>query len=68
MAKQATNQVGSIKQPDGKYTQTEKETLQELFRVHFPDSMLIDDDSCDGRRQQNLDACKYTANRGDWNA
>jgi hypothetical protein len=28
---------------------------------------LIDNDLGDGRGQQILDACKYTANRGDWN-
>jgi hypothetical protein len=67
MAKQATNQVSTIKVPDGKHTQTGKETLKELFRVHFPDSKLTDDDSGDGRGQQNLDACKYIANRGEWN-
>jgi hypothetical protein len=38
-----------------------------LFRVHFPDSKLIDDVSVDGRGQQNLDACGHIKNRGDWN-
>jgi hypothetical protein len=37
MAKQATNEVSTIKLPDGQHTQTGKETLKELFRVHFPD-------------------------------
>jgi hypothetical protein len=45
----------------------EKTTLKEQFRVHFPDSKLIDDDSDDGRSQQNLDACRHITNRGDWN-
>jgi hypothetical protein len=45
---------------------TPEETLKELFRVHFPDSKLIDDDS-DGRGQQNLDVCGHITNRGDWN-
>jgi hypothetical protein len=67
MAKQATNQVSTIKLPDGKHTQTGKETLKELFRVHFPDSKLIDDDSSNGQGQQDLNTCKYTANREDWN-
>jgi hypothetical protein len=48
MAKQATNRVSTIKLPDGQYTQTEKETLKELFRVHFPHSN-------EGQGQQNLD-------------
>jgi hypothetical protein len=65
MAKQATNRVSNIKLPDGKHTQTGKETLKELFRVHFPDSKLTDDDSDDGRGQQNLDACGHITNRGD---
>jgi hypothetical protein len=66
MAKQATNQVSTIKLPDGKHTQTRKETLKELFRVHFPESMLTDD-SGDGRGQQNQGACGHKTNREDWN-
>jgi hypothetical protein len=46
MAKQATIKVSTIKLPDGKYTQTGKETLKELFRVHFPDSKLTEDPMC----------------------
>jgi hypothetical protein len=49
MAKQATNKFSTIKVPDGQHTQTEKETLKELFRVHFPDSNLTDGD---GQGQQ----------------
>jgi hypothetical protein len=45
MVKQATNLVSTIKLPDGKHSQTGTETLKELFRVHFPDSKLFDDDS-----------------------
>jgi hypothetical protein len=67
MAKQATNKVSTIELPDGKHTQTGKETLKELLRVHFPDSKLIDNDSDDGRGQQNLDACGHITNWGDWN-
>jgi hypothetical protein len=67
MAKQATNKVSAIKLPDGKHNQTGKETLKKLFRVHFPDSKLIDDDSDVGRGQQHLDACGHITNRGDWN-
>jgi hypothetical protein len=66
MAKQATNKVSTIKLPDGQHTQTGKETLKELFRVHFPDSKVIDD-SGDGQGQQNLGICKCITNRGDWN-
>jgi hypothetical protein len=66
MGKQATNRVGTIKLPDGQCTQTGRETLEELFRVHFPESVLIDD-STDGQGQQNLDVCRRRTNRGDWN-
>jgi hypothetical protein len=65
MAKQATNKVSTIKLPNGQHTKTGKETLKELFRVHFPDSKLIDD-SEDGQDQQNLDVCDRINNRGDW--
>jgi hypothetical protein len=40
-----------------------KDTLKELFRVHFPDSKLIDD----GQGQLNLGICGCITNRGDWN-
>jgi hypothetical protein len=65
MAKQATNKVSTIKLPDGQHTQSRKETLKQLFRVHFPDSKLIDD-SGDGEGQQNLGICECITNRGDW--
>jgi hypothetical protein len=42
IAKQATNNVGTIKLPNGQYTGTGRETLSELFRVHFLESELID--------------------------
>jgi hypothetical protein len=66
MAKHATNRISIIKLPDGQCTQTGKETLRELFRVHFPESVLIDD-SIDGHGQQNLDIRRSRTNRGDWN-
>jgi hypothetical protein len=53
MAKQVTNKVSTIKLPDGQCTQTGKETLKEMFRVHFLESKLIHD-SGDGQGQQNL--------------
>jgi hypothetical protein len=52
MAVQATNKVSTIKLPDGQYTQTGKGTLKGLFKVHFPDSKLIDDFG-DRQGQQN---------------
>jgi hypothetical protein len=66
MAKQGTNKVSTVKLPDGQHTQTGKETLKELFRVHFLDSKLIDD-SGDGQGLQNLGICECITNRGDWN-
>jgi hypothetical protein len=66
MAKQATNRVGTVKLPDGRYTQTGRETLKELFRIHFPDSRLINV-SYDGQGQLNLHICRRRMNMGDWN-
>jgi hypothetical protein len=43
MPKQATNKVSIIKLPNRQYTQMGKETLSELFRVHTPNSIPIDD-------------------------
>jgi hypothetical protein len=65
MAKQATNKVSTIKLPNGQHSQTGKETLEELFRVHFPDSKWIDDLG-DGQDQQNLGICGCRMDRGDW--
>jgi hypothetical protein len=53
VAKKATDKVSTIKLPNGQHTQTGKETLKEMLRVHFPDSKLIGD-SDDGQDQQNL--------------
>jgi hypothetical protein len=41
MAKQATNWVSIIKLHDRQCTQTGRETLKELFRVHFCESVLL---------------------------
>jgi hypothetical protein len=66
MAKQATYRVSAIKLPDGRYTWTGRNTLKELFRVHFPDSRITDD-SGDVQGQLNLDAHRCKMNMGDWN-
>jgi predicted Mrr-cat superfamily restriction endonuclease len=64
MAKQATNKVSTIKLPDGKHTRTGKETLKELFRVHFPDSkLMIRVMEGASRTWTHVN----TMNRGDWN-
>jgi hypothetical protein len=65
MAKQTTKQVSIIKLHNSQHTQTGKETLKELFRVHFPNAKLSDE-SGDGQDQQNLSICKRITNRGDW--
>jgi hypothetical protein len=49
MAKQATIKVSTIKLPNGQFTHTGKDTLNEMFRVHFPDSKLTDDSYDDGQ-------------------
>jgi hypothetical protein len=67
IAKQATNTISNVKLPNGQQTKTGKETLKEVFRVHFPDSKLIDDSYDDGQGQHNLGICKCITNGGDWN-
>jgi hypothetical protein len=44
-----------------------KETLKELFRVHFPYSKLTDDSYDNEQGRQNLVICERIMNRGDWN-
>jgi hypothetical protein len=43
-----------------------RRTLKELFRVHFPDSKLIDDSYDNGQGQQNLGISERITNMGDW--
>jgi hypothetical protein len=66
-AKQATNRVSTVKLPNGQLTETGKGTLEELFRVHFPDSKPIDDSRDNRQGQQNLGKCECTTDRADWN-
>jgi hypothetical protein len=42
MAKPILNMVSTIKVPSGQCTHRKAESLKEVFRVHFPDSELID--------------------------
>jgi hypothetical protein len=65
MARDSTNKVNSVKLLDGRNTQTGKGTLQELCRVHFPDSKLIDG-SADSWGQPDLDMHIHRVNREDW--
>jgi hypothetical protein len=55
MASQSNNRVGSIKIPDGQYTQSGKETLRELYRIHFIGSAGVEV-TLEGHRQPNLRA------------
>jgi hypothetical protein len=41
LSKDEQSAIGSIQLDNGDYTTTEKETLEELFRVHFPGSEII---------------------------
>jgi hypothetical protein len=67
MANQATKRVSTVKLPNGQHTETGKETLKEMFRIHFPDSKLTDDSYDKERAQHNLGICECIMNRGDWN-
>jgi hypothetical protein len=67
MAKQATNRVSTVKLPNCQLTETGKVTLEELFRVHSPDSKPIDDSSDNRHGQQNLGKCERIMHRADWN-
>jgi hypothetical protein len=67
MAKQATNRVSTVKLPNGQLTESGKGTLEELFRVHFPNSKPIDDSRDNRQGQQNLGKCESITHRADWN-
>jgi RNA processing factor Prp31 len=41
-AKQLANSISTMKLLDGQYTKTGRETLKELFRVHFPEPRKSD--------------------------
>jgi hypothetical protein len=47
--------VGSIKLPEGQHKQSGKETLTELYRIHFPGSAGVEV-TLEGHRQPNLRA------------
>lgn len=42
LAKDPTQQLGSIKLPDGSYTNTDEETLKAMMEAHFPSSVPLD--------------------------
>jgi hypothetical protein len=62
-ASRSANRVESIKLLDGQYTQSGKETLRELYRVHFPGS-AGEEVTLEGQGQPNLRA--FAAHREDW--
>jgi hypothetical protein len=62
MASQSANRVES-KLLDGRYTQSGKETLRELYRVHFPGS-AEEEVTSEGQGQPNLRA--FAAYREKW--
>ena len=62
MGSQFANKVESIKLPDGQYTQSGRQTLRELYRVHFPGS-AGEEVTLEGQGQPNLRA--FAAHRED---
>jgi hypothetical protein len=67
MTKQGTNRIRTVKLPNGHLTETGKGTLEELSRVHYPDSKPIDNSRDNRQGQQNLGRCDRTTHRADWN-
>ncbi|KAL1447090.1 hypothetical protein WDU94_000567 [Cyamophila willieti] len=45
MSKDPINPIGTLKRPDGRYTETGKETMDLLLKTHFPDSITLNNDS-----------------------
>ena len=64
MANKAADRLTAIKLPDGKYSTDGRGTLQELLRVHFPDSVEMNSLTYD-REQPNLEQGHKTC-REDW--
>jgi hypothetical protein len=62
MASQSANRVESIKLLDDQNTQPGKETLKELYRIHFPGS-AGEEVTLEGQGQPNLRA--FAAHRED---
>jgi hypothetical protein len=62
MASQLANRMESIKLSDGQYTQSRKEALRELYRVHFPG--CAEEVTLKGQGQTNPRA--FAAQREEW--
>jgi hypothetical protein len=65
LSKNAQSAIGSIQLESGDYTTTEKEALEELFRVHFPGSEIILELS-GGWNGLELEFPKWKGSKGDW--
>jgi hypothetical protein len=63
ISKDEQSTIGSIQLENGDYTTTEKETLEELFRVHFPGSKIILEPS-GGWNGLELEFPKWKGSRG----
>jgi hypothetical protein len=63
MASQLASRVESIKLLECRYTQSVKETLRELYGVHFPGS-AGEEVTSEGQGQPNLRA--FAGHREDW--
>ena len=64
LSKDEQSAIGSIQLENGDYT-TEKETLEELFRVHFYGSEIILE-PFGGWNGLELEFLKWKGYRGDW--
>jgi hypothetical protein len=65
LSKDEQSSIGSIQLENGDYTTSEKGTLEELFRVHFPGSETILEPS-GGWNGLELEFPKWKGSRGDW--
>jgi hypothetical protein len=63
IASQSANTVKSIKLLDGQYGQSEKQTLRELYRVHFPGS-AGKEVTLEGQGQPKLSICRSQGGPG----
>jgi hypothetical protein len=65
LSKDEQNAISSIQLENGDYTTTEKGTLEELLRVHFPGSKIISKPS-GGWNSLELEFPKLNGSREDW--
>jgi hypothetical protein len=65
LSKGGQSAISPIQLENGEYTTTEKGTLEELLRVHFPGSEIISEPS-GGWNGLELEFLKWKGSRGDW--